>query len=147
MMALFVITLRVICHCFAGISFTLIITFVPGSKSLCFPPLPEWSRADLGPLESQQALPLHLPPSPEWSRKEQWQCLGHFFIFHLFFFLFTLFNPLVNFWSQTKEPLMRNLSDLGSISPCGFVVSADCKLSEFKKLNPNSASQVWLTPS
>jgi hypothetical protein len=55
MMALFVIALRVICHCFAGISFTLIITFVPGSKSLCFPPSPQWSRADLGPLESQQA--------------------------------------------------------------------------------------------
>jgi hypothetical protein len=30
---------------------------------------------------------------------------------------------------------MRNLSDLDIISSCGFVVSINCKLLEFKKLN------------
>jgi hypothetical protein len=60
MMALFGIALRVLYHRFAGIPLTLIIIFVPGSISLCFPPSPQWPWADLGSLESQQALTLLL---------------------------------------------------------------------------------------
>jgi hypothetical protein len=51
-MVLFVIAFSVICHGFAGISLTLIITFVLGSKFLCCALLPQWLWADFEPLKS-----------------------------------------------------------------------------------------------